>query len=144
MKPPIPSAAWIELFWQRVDRTGGADACWPLLTADGRLLSPNTVPVIRIPNFNKSIPAARAVWLMTHGELPDDLEIYRNSLCRHKQCCNPRHLRAGTTEVRKRINAVINPRFMAGRPIGIIEAGEPGEKRKPRRPRKEKNDVRAD
>lgn len=78
----------IERFWLGVDRTGGADACWPWKGANGRNVY-------------------RQFWLnggnvqATHIALALDGRPVRNGfwglhLCDYKPCCNPKHLYEGT------------------------------------------------
>lgn len=79
-----------ERFWDKVDRSGGAGACWPwTATRTGNGYG----------NFKASIwghmPAHRvAVWIST-GEYVDHKLVVRHS-CDNPICCNPAHLQVGT------------------------------------------------
>ena len=73
-------------FWPRVDRSGGPDACWlwqgPLM-ADG---------YGKVKVSNKWLLSHRVAWLLTHDDLPPQL----NHTCNVPACCNPSHLYSGT------------------------------------------------
>jgi len=79
-----------ERFWAKVDKSGGPDACWPFMGA--------RVPAGgygRAILNGRLIAAHRVAYLLTHGELPADLDIMH--LCDTPPCCNPAHLKAATT-----------------------------------------------
>lgn len=78
----------VELFWLKVDRTAGPDACWPWRGAirkgygafhvDGRILT-----------------ASRVAWGIQSGSYPaPSLQICHR--CDKPLCCNPAHLFEGT------------------------------------------------
>lgn len=82
------SAAEIEWFWARVDRSGGRDACWEWTAAR------------RDPGYGavwiggRVVPAHRVAWTLTNGPIPDSEDVLHN--CDHPPCCNPGHLFLGT------------------------------------------------
>ena len=86
------------LFWSKVDRTGGADACWPWM----RYCSPDGYGKFawRAAGRNVNMNAHRVAVALTRGlqgEEPID------HLCRNRLCCNPAHLeQVSTTENNRR------------------------------------------
>lgn len=85
-----------EYFWDRVDRSGGPDACWPWtraiqsggygsLVVDGR-----------------PAKAHRVAWELTHGPIQDGLSVlhdcdrrYAKGDIAYRRCVNPAHLWLG-------------------------------------------------
>lgn len=73
-------------FWSRVDRSGGPDACWPVLNAGddyGRVLV-----------GSRRVGAHRVAWEMAHGPIPDGMVVMHG--CDNPPCVNVAHLSLGT------------------------------------------------
>jgi hypothetical protein len=77
---------WQKRFWTRVDRSGGAEACWPWTGH----LSPRGYGVVR---YNGKMPRAhRLAYHFRVGPLPDVRVLQLDHRCRVRHCCNPSHL----------------------------------------------------
>ena len=77
-----------ERFWEKVDKSGGPDACWIFTharRADG---------YCRFGWNDKTIQAHRAAYLLERGAIPPGL-IIRHT-CDKPPCVNPAHLVIGT------------------------------------------------
>lgn len=78
-----------ELFWEKVDRTGGLDACWSWTRGNNRYGTGAF-------NLNgKSTPARRVAYELAFGPIQEGLEIRAYPECKFA-CVNPAHLRALT------------------------------------------------
>lgn len=82
-----------EAFWERVDRSGGPEACWPFIGAR----TPPGYGVVswRTPEGKKNQYAHRISFLLTHGFLPAPPLLIRHS-CDNPSCCQPNHLLPGS------------------------------------------------
>ena len=93
-----------ERLSEKVDRSAGADACWPFTgfvidTGYGRIWS-------GLPSGPLSIGAHRAAYLVAHPGEPapemvdhachDPAVCEGGNTCPHRRCCNPAHLVAST------------------------------------------------
>jgi HNH endonuclease len=81
------------MFWQRVDRTGGADACWPWL---GEQQSRHEECGYTPEPLAGEQRVHRVAWALMHGPIPRGLRV------RHTcpqgdalNCCNPAHMWLG-------------------------------------------------
>lgn len=89
---PIPVADFsqsdIDRFWAKVDRSGGADACWPWLAH-----RPNGYGAFRFcKGGHRQTFGAHRVALALSGTL----DAYALHRCDNPPCCNPAHLWNGT------------------------------------------------
>lgn len=85
---PRPSRE--EIFWAKVDRSGGPDACWEWQGARHRF----GYGKFALAERNTTISASRMAWILTNGEIPDGLFVLHR--CDNPPCCNPAHLFLGT------------------------------------------------
>lgn len=80
-------------FWEKVDRSGGPDSCWPWLAH------------VRPKGYGlfESKSAHRIAYEFVVGVIPDDLHI--DHLCRNTRCVNPKHLEPVTNAENRRRRA---------------------------------------
>ena len=97
----------IALFWSRIDRSGGPDACWPwtrsIFTATGY------GQVTGLESATKPTTAHRLAWVLTFGDPgeyvhPRSGRAHRRKVMHrcpdgpNRLCCNPSHLAIGTDQ----------------------------------------------
>ena len=91
-----------ELFWEKVDRTGGSEACWPWLAGKNK----DGTGIFR---FNGKATRSRCVaYELAYGPIPAGLEIRSLQDCK-PTCVNSAHLRALTKSESSRLNGEHQP-----------------------------------
>lgn len=78
----------LEYFWDHVVRPDDPDECW-------QWTGPHNRDGYGQLNFmRRPIGAHRLSCILHNGPIPDGLVVLHS--CLSKECCNPRHIRAGT------------------------------------------------
>lgn len=79
-----------ERFWNHVD-VGLPDECWPTTYKTG---CRSGHAYMKFSRIGKAISVHRVAWMLTHGQIPDGLNVLHR--CNNPKCCNPAHLYLGT------------------------------------------------
>lgn len=77
-----------ERFWARVDRSGGAEACWPWIGCH------NGPGYGQVRWDGRQQGAHRIAWEERNGPIPERLLVCHR--CDNPPCCNPAHMFLGT------------------------------------------------
>jgi hypothetical protein len=83
----MPTDADTARFWEKVDRSGGPEACWPWTAATAR----NGYGTIRWTDFKMAV--ASRVSMELDGRPPGKAHVLHS--CDNPPCVNPAHLRLG-------------------------------------------------
>lgn len=83
-----PTPEQIERFWEKTDRSGGEDACWPWIACK------HPRGYGQVNWMGKSSRAHRVAYELAKG--PFDPSLYVLHACDVPACCNPKHLSVGT------------------------------------------------
>lgn len=90
----VKSAA--DRFWEKVDQSGGPDACWPWEGA--RSEDGQRAQRFRWSAEEPAIPAAQAAWRLAHPGEEWPSGLWALHTCDHGWCVNPGHIYPGTFE----------------------------------------------
>ena len=112
VKPPPWSdeAGCAAAFWERVDKSGGPDACWPwtgprfptgygmssLRVVGAKVSTASRAALILTAGPAPRLTFGRSAYTLTVGRLTYGRPAFALHSCDNPPCCNPSHLRWGT------------------------------------------------
>lgn len=79
-------------FWEKVDRTGGPDSCWPWTGAAPKHRGGYGL----FQSNQKPKGSHRVAWEFANGPIPPGMQVLHR--CDNPPCCNPAHLWIGTPQ----------------------------------------------
>lgn len=77
---------WVARFWSRVNIPDGDDKCW-LWRAEK---NGNGYGVFTVPDTGHEVNAHELAYVLFNGPLPPGM--FPRHSCRHRTCCNPKHM----------------------------------------------------
>jgi hypothetical protein len=93
--PVKPVQTRADRFWAKVDRSGGADACWPFTGSTAKYGYGQFSDISPITGRKTTRRAHRVAYELHNGSIPDGKNVLHT--CKgSKSCCNPAHLYTGT------------------------------------------------
>ena len=105
-----------ERFWEKVDRSGGPDACWPWLGTHDNHGYGHLRVGSRVDGTRRMEKAHRLSYELAVGPIPDGLPL--DHLCRTHGCANFAHIEPVTQaeNTRRGIRGVLTTHCPAGHP----------------------------
>lgn len=89
--------ALVDRFNEKIDRSGGPDACWPW---NAKTNGGGYGRIQRGGQGEGEVTANVLAWTMVNGPVPEGLVVRHT--CDNPPCCNPKHLITGTVKQNSR------------------------------------------